>query len=479
MAKKLKRDCIAFYGQASNDVTGSEYYIQFGKYKCLLECGLYQSSSNNMLSAYWKNNSKFQFKPSEIDYVFVNHSHVDHIGAIPRLVHHGFHGKIITTSKTAAIMKPLLLNSCYIIQEEAKFLSKRIGRNYWPIYELQDVYNTLDLIEVYDEYNHVYELNDQIKFQWLENAHCLGAAQLQLILSDGKKLKRILYTSDMGALNTKNHYVENTVIPDMYSDVTIMESTYGANSKNVKSKREHDLKHLKTAVNTVIGRGGCIVMPCFSFSRTQELLTALYSIYGDDDDFKTEVVVDSTLSCDICKLYSQILDGEDLELWEKVSSWENVRYISERGDSRACLADSTPKIIISASGFCTNGRIVNYLKKYLRDPKSMIVFSGFTGDNESYLSYRIKNYRNQRHIMINKEKIPNKADCITLTSFSSHANQNDLVTFGSSLNTEKVVLVHGSEESKKTLAAKLREAISKNDKSYKVVCSTKDMVIYL
>lgn len=477
--KKIKRDSILFSGESSNDVTGSQYYIQFDKYKCLLECGLHQSSSNSYLDSYRINSAKFKFKPSEIDYVFVAHPHIDHCGLIPRLVKEGFKGKIIATANTAAVMKSLLINSCFIVNEEARILSKRYKRTYAPLYEMDNVMATLQHISIYNEYHKVYELNDEIKFQWLDNSHCLGAAQLQLILTNGIKTKRILYTSDMGALHTKNHYVRNTEIPMMYNDVVIMESTYGSNSKNKKTTRESDLKHLESAINTTIDRGGCVVVPCFSFSRTQEVLTALYSLYGNNESFSTQVVIDSMLSCEISKLYCDLLLGDDLDFWNKIYNWKNVKFISDKEESQLCLSDRTPKIIISSSGFCTNGRIVNYLKKYLKDACSMIVFSGYTGDNQSYLSYRIKNFRSQKYISINKERIPNKADCITLTSFSSHANQSDLIKYGSTLNTEKVILVHGSDESKRCLSEKLKESISKNNKSYRVVSATKGMVIYL
>lgn len=109
----------------------------------------------------------------------------------------------------------------------------------------------------------------------------------------------------------------------------------------------------------------------------------------------------------------------------------------------------------------------------------MVIFSGYVGDNPSYLSYRIKNYREHKHISINKERIANNADCITLSTFSSHANYDDLIKFGSSLNTNKVILVHGSEESKKNLASGLRDAISKNDKTYKVTSAFRGMVVHL
>ena len=477
--KKLKGDGIFFTGKATEDVTGSQYLIKFGGRQILLECGLHQSSSNSYLDSYKINAEKFRFKPSEIDYVFACHAHIDHTGLLPRLVKEGFHGKIIATDKTAAVMKPLLLNSCYILNDEARVLSKRYKRDYYPIYEEKDVYETLNLIYEHDEYNHVYKLDDVVSFQWLRNAHCLGAAQLQLILTaDGKK-KKILYTSDIGALSTKNHYVTDTEVPEDYNDFVLLEATYGNSKRSSAKTREQDVKHLKSAIDTTLVRGGSVVLPCFSFSRTQEMLTTLYEIYGEDQSFTVPVIVDSKLSCEISELYCHILEGQDLELWDTVKRWENVQFISEKADSQACLADNRPKVILSASGFCTNGRVVNYLKKYIADRNSMVIFSGYTGDNPSYLSYRIKNYRDHKFISINKERVANLADCITLSSFSSHAGHEDLVRYGSSINCGKLILVHGEPEGKKCLADKLKEAISKNDKTYRVLCAFRGMVVHL
>lgn len=480
MAKKKKKgDGIYFTGQSAIDVTGSQYLVKFGEYQCLLECGLHQSSSNDYLDSYKVNSRKFQFNPKEIDFVFVCHAHIDHSGLIPRLVKEGFSGEIICTFKTAKIMKALLMNCAYIVQDEARVLSKRYHREYKPLFDESDVLKTMSLVHVYDEYNIVKVLNEKISFQWLKNSHCIGAAQLQLILQDEIKTKKILYTSDIGALSTNNHYVEDTEIPKVFSDVTLMESTYGSDKRTLEKTREFDLEHLRVAIKTTLERNGSVVMPCFSFSRTQELLTNLYLLFKDDADFKSQVIVDSVLSCEISDIYSDILEYGYADLWEDVSSWDKVVFISDKDKSQDNIADNMPKIILSSSGFCTNGRVVNYLKKYIKDINSMIIFSGYVGDNPSYLSYRIKNYCNRSTIKINKEEIPNKADCVTLSTFSSHANHSDLIKYGSSLNTNKLVLVHGSEESKKCLSEKLKQSISKNDKTYKVVCANKDMVIHL
>lgn len=477
--KKIKGDGIYFLGQSSIDVTGSQYLVKFDNYKILLECGLHQSSSNDYLDSYKINSQRFKFNPNEIDYVFIAHAHIDHTGLLPRLVKEGFHGKIIATHNTAMVMKSLLTNCAHIVAEEARILSKRFHREYKPLFDLEDVSKTMELVYEYDEYNASISLNENVSFQWLKNSHCIGAAQLLLILKNDLKTKKILYTSDIGALHTNNHYVQDTELYTDFADIVLMESTYGSNNRIRSKSRLYDLDHLKTAIRTVIDRKGSVVFPCFSFSRTQEILTNLYLLFKDDETFNTQIVIDSMLSCEISKLYSKLLNNDYLDLWEKVSSWRNVRFISDKEKSIENLADNNPKIIISSSGFCTNGRIIKYLKKYLKDKNSMIIFSGYVGDNPSYLSYRIKNYSDRSTISINKEKIPNKADCITLSTFSSHADYNDLLKYGSSLNTNKLILVHGSEESKRNLQLKLRDEISKNNNTYKVVCSNKDMVVHL
>ncbi len=248
MSKKKKSpDCIEFLGEASHSVTGSMILIQFEGHKYLLECGLYQSSKNDYLDAYRVNSRKFDFDPAQIEYVWIRHPHIDHCGLLPRLVREGFSGTILTTEETAQIMKPLLLNSSYLVKEEARILSKRFGRDYAPIYSEEDVKHALSLIQVYSEYDQIYRLDDIVRFQWLGNSHCLGAAQIQIILSGKMKEKKILYTSDLGPIHSNNHFVRETEIPDFFNDVVIMESTYGSPSRSNRNSRKQDLVMLDQA----------------------------------------------------------------------------------------------------------------------------------------------------------------------------------------------------------------------------------------
>lgn len=475
--KKLKDDGIYLYSNNAADVTGSSIYVRVNGKQFLIEMGLIQQ--NDYLENYRLNSEKLPFNPTEIDYVFVGHAHVDHIGRLPMLVHQGFSGKIIASHATAMLMKPLLLNSAFILKSEASILSYKYKRDYSPIYDEDDVYKTLELVYEYDDLHTEYVLDDIISFEWLENSHCVGARQLRLNLKNQNGVcEHILYTSDIGGLNTDNHYLLNTEIDTRPYKYVFMESTYGLKGRENKKTRDFDLEHLRVAIETVMERGGTFIMPCFSFARTQEILTNLYEIYHDKD-FPYDVVVDSMLSVDICNLYDELLTGEDLKLWEKVKSWKNIKFITEKDESLACVKAHIPKVVISSSGFCTNGRILSYLHEYLSDENSMICFSGYVGDNNSYLSYRVKNYKENKIIKISGDPVENKADCISLMTMSSHANRKDLIEFGSELNTQRLILLHGSVEAKNSLKEDLQKEISKKDKSFKVIAATKDMFLKL
>lgn len=480
MKKELKNaDCVKFLGESSNDVTGSQYLVEFCGLKILIECGLYQSSKNDYLDAYKVNSRKFEFDPEEIDCVFICHSHVDHCGLLPRLVKEGFRGNIYTTKETALVMKHLLLNSSYILKSEAHIMSMRFGREYKPIYENSDVYAALNLIKVCEKYNNIHKVNDILSFQWLENSHCVGAAQLQLILTGRHKTSKILYTSDLGSLKSDNHFVRDTYIPDFFNDLVIMESTYGSKARSKRKKRKFDNEHLKSAIETTIMHDGSVVMPAFSFARTQELLVTLYEMFGNDPTFTTDVVVDSVLSVDICNQFSNMLSGKDLELWNQVLNWKNLIFIKKKDSSVSNLCRNDPQIIISSSGFCTNGRILDYLQKYVKDPNSMIVFSGYVGDNPSYLAYRIKYSDYAKYLCFNHKRVKNKANSIIMSSYSSHANHDDLVKYAGSLRTNQIVLVHGSHDAKHELKESIEKECSLKDRTTKVTVSKRKLKINL
>jgi metallo-beta-lactamase family protein len=475
MAKNIKQEkseiTVHYIGNNSQDVTGSMILIKTRNRKILLECGMVQSCGNS-LDDFKINAKPFPFKAKDIDYVFLNHSHIDHIGLVPKLIHGGFKGKIITSEITAKLMKPMLMDSCKIIAGDAKYISKLKGKTVLPFYDKEDVYESLNYTYEYD-YNIIYELDSQISFRFLHNSHVIGALQLELFIKNSLGIKKsILYTSDLGSFKVKNHYVSNNDVGDKYN-LIISESTYGKRTQESAPNREKDLEKLhRCIVETCIERKGRILIPTFAFSRNQEMTTDLYELLSIITSFDIQIVVDSPLTMDVNKVYDNVLVDDNLELFRRVCNWKNIRFIKSIEESKACMMDKSPKIVLSSSGFLLKGRSVEYLKQYIGNENDCIVSVGFSPEHSTF--GKIKN--GVPNVKIDKHEYKVKCRCMTLNSFSSHIPRQELLSYMKSLYTDKYVLVHGEEKSKEEFKIDLENELSKMCRTSIVQCSTKDGV---
>lgn len=470
MAKKDKDKIkVDFIGGNADGVTGSMTLISFNDKKILLECGMVQH--HNVLTQYKINSASFKFKAKDIDYLFIAHAHIDHCGNTGKLMASGFRGRIITTDITREVVKPLLLNSNAIMQKDAIYLKRK------PISEEEHVYHALDHTESF-EYDRLIWLDEEIGFKWLKNSHCLGSAMLELYIKKDKNAvpTKVLYTSDIGAIKTENYYVDELAKPEGFYDLVVMESTYGGKVTIGTHTREKDIAKIKTVVQQVcVENKGRLLIPVFSFSRAQEILTTLYTMYHDDETFNTQIVCDSPLMIDIMMTYSRVLTGENKELFDKVLNWDKVRLVKKYNETKTILGDTSPRIILSSSGMLSAGRSVEYLKAIIGKQNCHVLVCGYMA--EGTLGAKIKS--GQKTISIDGKSYRCNCGITTLNSFSSHANHNDLLKFALGVNTNKIALVHGNQTEKVEFKRHLDYHFNKEDKTTKVNCVTKGCTITL
>ena len=115
MAIKLK-----FCG-GTRTVTGSMHLIKTDSSQVLLDCGLFQGPGH-LRQRNWE---KPSFDPATVSAVALTHAHIDHMGYLPRLVRHGFRGKVFATAPTTDLAGISLLDSAKIQEEDAAYKKKR------------------------------------------------------------------------------------------------------------------------------------------------------------------------------------------------------------------------------------------------------------------------------------------------------------------------------------------------------------------
>lgn len=457
-------------GGNSEGVTGSCTKITTDKGIYLFEFGMIQD--NHTILENYKANCKLlqKVKVKDIDYIIIGHNHCDHIGLIPGLYEKGkCEAKIIVPKQSTRIIKEMWLDSAFINARDIEILNLKSDRHYEPLFTEEGVYNALDNIIEIDS-NEIIELNDEISLRYINAGHILLSKQTELYIKNGSHTSKVLFTSDLGNIATQDSriFVENFE-PIYKSNIVIGECTYSGNKKDITKKTyEKDVDKIKTVINQYcVDSGHRVLIPTFSLDRMPYILWILYRLYGNDENFKIPIVVDSPLANRLLDCYSSILKDDAKENFDKMMEWKNIKRVVTPEESKAFVSDKGAKVICSSSGMLTAGRSIKWVQSILPCEDDCLLFIGYAG--EDTLAGKIKHSKEQKTISINGKPYKNKCQIYDLTSFSSHMQRSDLINYYKSINCEKIYLVHGNMEEKLGFKKDLQNAITDCLKTTKVV----------
>ncbi len=434
---------LVFSG-AAHEVTGSCHYINACGKNILLDCGMEQGRDIY-------ENQEVPVAPSDIDYVFLSHAHIDHSGYLPLIYKNGFRGKIFTTVATADLCDIMLRDSAHIQEFEAEWRNRKAKRSlekpYEPLYTMNDAEGAVQLL-VPCNYNERIEICDGIDIEFTDIGHLLGSSSIKVWLTENGITKTIVFSGDIG--NTNQPLIEDPKYTDE-ADYVIMESTYG---DRYHGERPDYYTALASHIQTTFDRGGNLVIPAFAVGRTQEMLYFIRKIKEDKmikghDGFK--VYVDSPLAVEATRVFNKntlaFYDEEALSLIEKginPIAFDGLETSVTSDDSRAINFDKGPKVIISASGMCEAGRIRHHLKHNLWREESTILFVGYQA--EGTLGRMLIDGADS--VKLFGEKIGVKAHIEILDGVSGHADKQGLIDWinGFKVKPKRVFIVHGQDE---------------------------------
>ncbi|WP_299181944.1 MBL fold metallo-hydrolase [uncultured Neptuniibacter sp.] len=490
---------VKFIG-ASEGVTGSCAWLWHtdSDTQFLVDCGMHQGSHDEL----WKNYQSFEFDPRNIKYVLLTHAHIDHCGLIPKLVKGGFKGWVYCTQATKDV-------AMHMLKDAAK---------------LSDLYNESDIQlikwHVIDSggfsWNKTLRLADGLSATFKRGSHVLGACGISIRWSSPDypgELKSIFFSGDIGSQAEGNQYLplmKSDHYPCPQSDYIVMESTYGAIA------RDNEFKDAERRINTLgeiisetaFRNGGTVLIPAFSFHRTQEIMSDLlvwqrkawaaskYAPLMGNKKIKNDgseafenplrAIVHSPLGSKVSEVYAhqlskklsngkyQYLNSElagRLECPEEdvarifrnfcdegsaYSQGHIIRNLCVQGkhnsqtDNRYQKTIEHYSVIVASSGMCDNGPVVEYINRMKRDPKHTIILTGYQSPGS--LGGQLLNGRGN-----SKAKVVNMSGY-----YSGHADQQKLLDYAFSLGKysegarpAKIFINHGEKNSKEALKAEL------------------------
>jgi metallo-beta-lactamase family protein len=459
---------------AVKSVAGSCHQLCLdGLNSLLIDCGAHQERSIGDVA------QTFSFDPRAIKAVILTHVHNDHSGRLPALLAAGYQGPILC-SEPSAHMLPL------VIQDSLKHEQGHDPRH------APDVVRALEKRIIALPFDHWFSLIDSetliCRVRLQRAGHILGSAYLECDLHypEQGRNERVVFSGDLGASDTP-------MLPDLKSperaDILVLESTYGNRKHDDRSTRQHRLEQI---IDRALEDQGTVLIPAFSIGRTQELLYELEDILQRkqllgiraDSDIETgpdasspidwpqlPIILDSPLASQFTQVYKSFADYWDDEAKARLDAGraplgfrqlitldsheqhlQAVNYLS---------STARPAIVVAGNGMCAGGRIVDYLKAMLGDPRHNVIFVGYQAPGTPGAA--IQKYGPVGgYVELDRQRYDICAGVETASGYSAHADQNGLLEFVTGMNEwpREIRLVHGDAQAKKVLGQILQRKYS-------------------
>lgn len=506
---------VRFVGPLST-VTGSCTLLEHDGLEFLVDCGLEQ---DQLPEPGW-NKAPWPFDPARLRFVILTHAHADHCGLIPALYRRGFEGVVYCTKETAQIAAIMLKDSA------------RLSNGLYTEADVDAIRWREPGKQVLGGYHPVAH---DLFIQFFRTAHVLGAVAVRMLWGDRTQgqQKSIVFSGDLGpdiedgeGLPFLRHRMD---VPP--SDFAVIESTYGSKTREPAGQglwpRQERLKHL---VDKTMLENGTLLIPAFSLGRVQDLLFDLHWLVACEPEryAALSLQLDAPLAQALAPVIARGLEraepngrgkvrplwlGKQLFRWlglddkdpvdidraidicrltmglpadhpaaaargnEIAKAWPQLLR-SATGTSKAQSPEcqgSAAKVVLATSGMGDHGRAAYWLRMLLRNPTSVIAFSGYCaassvgGKLQAIMDLPVSERRRLRGDLSWSDggAIPVReiqATLGVLPGYSGHADQVGLLawTFSHykgvvSAAGRTVFIQHGNEQDRVALARAISE----------------------
>jgi metallo-beta-lactamase family protein len=434
---------LTFLG-AVGTVTGSKYLVDHGGRRLLVDCGLFQGYKQLRL----RNWRPLPVEPSSIDAVVLTHAHIDHSGYLPRLVKKGFAGPIHATRATRDLCDILLADSGHLQERDAEFANRHGFSKHKPALPLYTEADGRASMKQFRgvRFGEAVALGDDLSATFVPAGHILGAS-IVVLASKGTTL---VFSGDLGRRGMAT-MVDPT--QGLEADYVVVESTYGNRLHN----HADPAKLLADMVNETVARGGTILIPAFAVGRTQTLLYYLEELKRAKRIPDVPVYLDSPMAIDASDIFCEHLEAHRLTAAQCRALHASVTYTNEVEQSKALDHDQRPKVLISASGMATGGRILHHLKFYGPDPRTTILFTGFQAGGTRGAAM----VAGAERVKIHGGWVPIRARVHNMDMLSAHADADGILEWLRSFRREPrhTFVTHGEPESSEALRIRIKEEL--------------------
>jgi Cft2 family RNA processing exonuclease len=391
-------------------------------------------------------------KKEEVDAIALSHCHHDHVGSLPVALRYFPKAHVLMSELSYFLIERVLHNSVNVMTRQRD----EVGIRDYPLFTHDEVD---DIAPVFQGFKYNREV-DWASFhktraglpsptlEFYDAGHALGSAG---IMVRGRK-ETVFYTGDVS-------FGDQTILKgarfeDVKADVLIMETTRGNRALPVGFTREKELERLTHAIERVLKRKGCILIPTFALGRTQEIL-ALLALLTRSGRLKHQPIYIGGLG----RVFTEIYDLESHRTHRQHSNLQLREALNlvvlEPGQVQKMKLSGGRIFVITAGMMSENTAAHDLALRMVGDERQAIFFVGYADPDTP--GGRLKAAKPGQTFLFSPSGGELTRRC-ELEDFdlTAHANRDELLSLVGQVSPRVVLLGHGNDESRRWFEKQIR-----------------------
>jgi Cft2 family RNA processing exonuclease len=429
------------------DIGASAWIVELDGHRLLMDTGIHPKREGRASLPLYQNAGK-----GDVDAIALTHCHHDHVGSLPVALRHFPKAHVLMSELSYFLIERVLHNSVNVMTKQRD----EAGIKDYPLYTHDEVDDIAPLFQGF-KYGREIEWASFQKtraglpsptLEFCDAGHALGSAGI--MVRGGKQT--LFYTGDVS-------FGDQTILKgarfeDVRADVLIMETTRGNRGVPAGFTREAEIERLSRAIERVVKRKGCLLIPAFALGRTQEIL-ALLALMTRAGKLKHQPIYIGGLG----RVFTEIYDLEAHQTHRNLSSLRLREALNlvvlEKGQAEK-MKLSGPRIFVITAGMMSENTAAHDLAlRMIGDERHSIFFVGYADPDTP--GGRLKRSKPGETFVFSGSggEVTRRCEMEDF-DLTAHANRDELLSFVGQVSPRVVLLGHGDADARQWFEQQIR-----------------------
>ena len=431
----------------ATDIGASAWFAEVEGHRLLLDAGTHPKREGRDSLPLYKLIAK-----EEVEAIALTHCHHDHVGSLPVALRHFPKAHVLMTELSYFLIERVLHNSVNVMTRQRD----ELGIQEYPLYSHDEVDEIAALFQGF-RYNREVEWGAYQKtraglasptLEFYDAGHALGSAG---VMVRGQK-ETLFYTGDV--CFGDQTLLRGARFDDVKADVLIMETTRGNRAVPPGFSREDEIQRLTAALDRVLKRKGCVLIPSFALSRTQEIL-ALLALLMKAGKLKRQPIYIGGLG----RVFTEIYDLEAHRAHRNHSNLKLTEALNlvvlEPGQVDKMRLSGGRIFVVTAGMMSEHTAAHDLAARMAGDERQAIFFVGYADPDTPGGRLKAANPGATFVLSGSAGEVTKRCE-VQEFDLTAHANRDELLDFVGQVSPRAVLLGHGEAESRNWFEQQIR-----------------------